>query len=50
MKALDEGFADDGYRLPELMRRIATSEAMVRIAPAAPQTAAAGAPRQEQQP
>ena len=47
LKALDKGFADDGYRLPELMRRIAISDAMVRIAPAASQSAAAGAPRQE---
>ena len=31
--ALRQGFVDDGYRLPELLRRIATSPAFYRIAP-----------------
>lgn len=39
-KALDAAFADDDYRVPELMRRIATSAAFYRISPSAIQAAA----------
>ena len=39
VKFLTEGFAADGYRVPDLLRRIATSEAFYRVA--APQTGAA---------
>lgn len=47
-KALDAGFADDDYRVPELMRRIATSESFYRISPAAVQAAANVEPEKEQ--
>jgi hypothetical protein len=33
IKDLSQGFAADGYKLPELLRRIATSETLYRIAP-----------------
>jgi hypothetical protein len=36
MKSLVKDFAGDGYRFPDLLRRIATSEAFYRVAP--PQT------------
>lgn len=39
-KSLEQAFAANGYRLPELLRRIATSQAMYRIS-AADQTASA---------
>ena len=32
LRALDEGFADDGYRLPALLKRIATSDSLYRVA------------------
>ena len=32
INSLQQGFASDGYRLPELMRRIALSDAMVAVA------------------
>ena len=41
MKSLETSFAKDGYRLPELMRRIATGDAMYRITETIGQTAAA---------
>ena len=37
-KYLDKSFAADGYRVPDLLRRIATSEALYRVS--APQTGA----------
>jgi hypothetical protein len=36
MDYLQKGFADDGYKFPQLLRRIATSEAFYRVAPVAP--------------
>jgi hypothetical protein len=33
IRSLEQGFAVDGYRVPELMRRIATSENFYRVAP-----------------
>lgn len=35
IRYLERGFAADGYRMPELMRRIATSENLYRIGPPA---------------
>ena len=46
-KALEKAFAADGYRLPELLRRIASSEAFYRVS--APQTASAEATPKEVQ-
>jgi hypothetical protein len=43
VKYLEKSFAADAYRVPDLLRRIATSEALYRAA--APQTGAADAPR-----
>jgi hypothetical protein len=31
---LNQKFAQDGYRIPELLRRIATSDGFYRVAPA----------------
>jgi hypothetical protein len=42
IRYLGKQFASDGYRVPDLMRRIATSDALYRTA--APESAAAGAP------
>jgi hypothetical protein len=44
---LDTSFAADGYRLPDLMRRIATSDAFYRIT--APETAAIGSSKESTQ-
>ncbi len=37
MNFLQSKFAEDGYRVPQLLRRIVTSEAFYRILPAAPE-------------
>jgi hypothetical protein len=42
VKSLEANFAKDGYRLPDLLRRIATSRAFYRVSP--PQTGALTAP------
>lgn len=47
VKFLNADFAAKGYRLPDLMRRIATSQAFYRIAPA--ETASAGATKENVQ-
>jgi hypothetical protein len=39
IKSLQQGFAADGYRLPELLRRIATSDAFYRVAAPRPGSA-----------
>jgi hypothetical protein len=39
MTYLQAGFAEDGYRIPDLLRRIATSDAFYAIAPAGAQSA-----------
>lgn len=36
IKSLQEGFAADGYRVPDLLRRIATSDGLYRVTPAEP--------------
>jgi len=40
IRDLESGFAADGYRAPELMRRIATSENFYRVGPPATQLVA----------
>ena len=47
IKYLNTSFAADGYRLPDLMRRIVTSDAFYRIS--APETAANGSPKESAQ-
>ncbi len=44
MKYLQAGFAENGYRIPDLMRLIATSDAFYAIAPAGAQSASGTAP------
>ena len=47
IRFLEKSFAEDGYRAPELMRRIATSQNFYRVSAAAPMLAArAGAPEE----
>jgi hypothetical protein len=47
MSYLNAKFAADGYRVPDLMRRIVTSEAFYRIAPE--QTVATNAAKESAQ-
>jgi hypothetical protein len=44
IRYLEKSFAADGYRAPELMRRIAASENFYRVAAPAPMLAASGPP------
>jgi hypothetical protein len=48
IKALDAGFESDRYRVPELIRRIVTSESFYRISPLTVQAAANVVPDKEQ--
>lgn len=56
IRALESSFASDGYRVPDLMRRIATSQDLYRVAAPVPGGAAStalaslGAPSQESAP
>ena len=44
MKYLQAGFARNGYRIPDLLRLIATSDAFYAIAPAGAQSASGPSP------
>ena len=44
IRYLERSFAADGYRLPELMRRIATSDNLYRVGPPAPELVAREGP------
>ena len=50
IRYLEKSFAEDGYRAPDLMRRIATSENFYRVTAPAPMFASRGASFGEQQP
>jgi hypothetical protein len=43
MAYMVKGFADDGYRLPSLLRHVATSDAFYRVTAPAEETKAADA-------
>jgi hypothetical protein len=47
IRYLEKSFADDGYRAPDLMRRIAVSENFYRVAVSAPMLASRGASMEE---